>query len=223
MSMLLFCAHCIFSYPLFHIIILVSHAEINVNSMESWADDIMGAECIDEYKAILQKLGKTRRNHVFQAFGIKAPQHVAAIRHQAAEEKRKQTKEAQGAKVAGGASTTAQLEQKKRKPSAKTSGPPKQTCVTNILLGASSPLKVKGDSKDTRDEKARPLTTPPLASAPPPPSEPRVSDSGSGKLPLLEVSDQEAKSDEDDGEQINIVGSPIGGTKTRTSSLPKQI
>jgi hypothetical protein len=151
---------------------------------------------------------------VFQAFGIEAQQRVATIKHQATEEKRKQTKEAQGAKVASGALATAQLEQKKRKLGAKTSGPPKRKRVMDILFGASSPLKAKGDSEDARDEKARPLVTPPLASAPPPLSEPRVSDSGSGQLPRLEVINQEAESDEDDGEQINIVGSPIGGAKT---------
>jgi hypothetical protein len=33
--------------------------EINANSVESWADDILGAESISEYKAIFQKLGGT--------------------------------------------------------------------------------------------------------------------------------------------------------------------
>jgi hypothetical protein len=33
--------------------------EINMNSVESWADDIVGAESIGEYKAIFQKLGGT--------------------------------------------------------------------------------------------------------------------------------------------------------------------
>jgi hypothetical protein len=52
---------------------------------------------------------------VFLAFGIEAPPHISAIRHQAAEEKRKLKKEAQGAKAVGGTPATAQLEQKKEK------------------------------------------------------------------------------------------------------------
>jgi hypothetical protein len=62
-----------------------------MNSVESWADDIVGAESIGEYKAIFQKLGGTHTNRVLKAFGIEAQQHVAAIRHQ--EERRKKKKE----------------------------------------------------------------------------------------------------------------------------------
>jgi hypothetical protein len=121
---------------------------------------------------------------------------------------------AQGVKVAGGASATAHLEQKKRKPGAKPSGPQKRTRVGDILFGSSSPLKAKGDSKDAWDEEASPRAATPLASTLAPPSQPKVSGSGSGQLPSLDISDQEAKSDEDGGRQVDIVGSPVGGAQT---------
>ncbi|RLM57967.1 putative retrotransposon protein [Panicum miliaceum] len=188
-------------------------AKINANSMESWADDILGAESIGEYKAIFQKLGGTRTNRVFQALGIEAPRRVAALNHQAAEEKKLKKEKAQGATVADGTSTNAHLEKKKRKLGPKTSGPPKWTRIADILFGAYSLLKAKGDSEDTGDEEAGPLATPPLASALSSPSRPRVFGSGSSQLLALDVSDQEAEKDEDDGEHIDIVGSPVGGAK----------
>jgi hypothetical protein len=87
-------------------------AEINANSIESWADDILGAEYIGEYKAIFQKLGGTCTNRAFQAFC----KRIAAIKHQEIEEKWKRKKEmSQGTKVvvpagAGGISATTHLE-----------------------------------------------------------------------------------------------------------------
>jgi hypothetical protein len=87
-------------------------AEIDANSIKSWADEILGAESIGEYQVILKKLG-ARPNWVFQAFKIKALPRVAAIRHRATEEKKKLKKEkAQEAKASGSTSATAHLESK---------------------------------------------------------------------------------------------------------------
>ncbi|RLM56159.1 hypothetical protein C2845_PM10G11420 [Panicum miliaceum] len=178
--------------------------DFDENSVESWADEILGAESFGEYKAILQKLGGTRTNRVFRAFEIEAPPSITATRHQAAKEKWKLKKETQEMKAVGGAPVTAQLEQKKRKLGAKAGGPSKRTRVVDILFGASSPLTAKENVEDA-------LSTPPLSSVPPPPSQPRVSSSGSSPLPGLDVSDQETESNE----QVDILGSPSGDAKTR--------
>ncbi|RLM69975.1 hypothetical protein C2845_PM17G09020 [Panicum miliaceum] len=63
--------------------------QVNPSSMESWADEILGAESISEYKLIIKQLGGTRTNRVFRALGIIAPDRAASVRHKAVEEKRR--------------------------------------------------------------------------------------------------------------------------------------
>jgi hypothetical protein len=134
--------------------------------VESWADDILGPESIGEYKAIFQKLVGTHTNHVFQAFRIEALQCIAAIRHQAVEEKRKKKKEkVEEVQLVSGDSAIAHLEQKKWKLCTKVNGSLKRTRVVDILFGSSSPLKAKGDSEDIVDVEPSPLAASPVTSA----------------------------------------------------------
>ncbi|RLN38632.1 hypothetical protein C2845_PM01G44450 [Panicum miliaceum] len=62
--------------------------QVDPTSVESWADEILGAES-NEYKLILKQLGGTRTNRVFHALGISVPARAASVRHKAAEEKHK--------------------------------------------------------------------------------------------------------------------------------------
>jgi hypothetical protein len=173
------------------------------------ADDILGAESIDEYKAIFQKLGGPHTNYVFQALGIEAPPRAATLRRQAAEEKKLRREKAQGVKIAGGTSGTTHLESKKRKLGPKAGGPPKLSKAAKTLF-ASSPLKATRDSEDATNVEASPLAALPLTSVEPPSVHPKVSDSGSGRLAGLDVSDQEVECDKGAGGHIDV-GLPTGG------------
>lgn len=76
------------------------------------------------------------------------------------------------------------------------------------IVGASLPLTAKENVEDA-------LAAPPLSSVPPPPSQQKVFGSGSSPLLGLDVSDQEAKNDEDVDEQVDILGLPFGDRKAR--------
>jgi hypothetical protein len=56
---------------------------------------------------------------------------------------------------------------------------------------------------------------------PPPPSQPKVFGSGSGSLLGLDVSDQEAESNEDGDEQVDIFGLPAGDAKSLDVVAPE--
>ncbi|RLN34565.1 hypothetical protein C2845_PM03G30740 [Panicum miliaceum] len=91
--------------------------EVDPNAVERWADEILGAGSIGEYKLILKQLGGTRTNRVFRALGIEAPSWVALVRHKVAEEKRR-AKEIAAAGVAAAeekrvAPPTSRLEKRK--------------------------------------------------------------------------------------------------------------
>lgn len=93
----------------------------------------------------------------------------------------------------------------------------------DILFVSSSPLKAKGDSKDTVDVEPSPLATSPVTSAPPASVEPKVSAGGSSGLPGLDVSKQEVESDEDGSGHIDIVGSPGGDAEDRDLVVAEEI
>jgi ribosomal protein L12E/L44/L45/RPP1/RPP2 len=76
-------------------------------------------------------------NRVFHAFGIKAPPHVAALRHKAAEDKKKDellSKTSKDNECAVGGSATARSETKKRKRVAKSRGAPKRSWLIDAVL-----------------------------------------------------------------------------------------
>ncbi|RLN23149.1 hypothetical protein C2845_PM07G10900 [Panicum miliaceum] len=79
---------------------------IDSSAIESWTDEILGAESIGEYKAIMKQLGGTHTKRVFRALGIDALERTASLKHKIAEEKR-------GAKKDGGAPATVKLEKQK--------------------------------------------------------------------------------------------------------------
>jgi hypothetical protein len=95
-------------------------------SIERRADDILGLETSAKYKSIKQKLGGTRVNRIFQAFGVKAPSRIAAAKHKVAEDKKRSKRSFLGAKMSeGGGSSiaTSRLEkEKKRKSGVKPGG-----------------------------------------------------------------------------------------------------
>jgi hypothetical protein len=74
-------------------------------------------------------------NRVFHAFGIKAPPHVAALRHKAAEDKKKDkqlSKMSKDNECAAGGSATARSETKKRKCVVKSRGAPKRSWLIDL-------------------------------------------------------------------------------------------
>jgi hypothetical protein len=115
-------------------------------------------------------------------------------------------------KVVSGTSATVHLEKKKRKLGPKAGGPPKRSCAEVLLFG-SPPMKAR-DYEDVTEVERSPLaallvTSVLLASV-----EPQASASGSGGLLGVDVSDQEAESDEDGGRHVDIEGSPVEGAES---------
>lgn len=120
------------------------YVAIDLGFIERRTDDILGLETSTEYKAIKKKLGGTRTNRVFLAFGVTAPQRIAGMKHKEAEdkEKGKQLIKATKASEGGGSSyATASLEQRKRKH--KTKGASGRKCSRLIDAVPSGPPRFK--------------------------------------------------------------------------------
>lgn len=64
----------------------------------------------------------------------------------------------------------------------------------------------EGDSEDASDKEVIPLAASPVMIMPPHPATPKVTDSGFGGPPSLDISDREAESDEDDGGDVDAMG-----------------
>jgi hypothetical protein len=108
---------------------------------------------------------------VFLAFGVTAPQRIAAMKHKEAEdkEKGKQLIKATKASEGGGSSyATASLEQKKRKHKTKGASGHKHSHLIDTVPSGPPPLQDKGDSEDAME--ASPIAAAPMSMALPHPS-----------------------------------------------------
>jgi hypothetical protein len=116
--------------------------------IESRADEMVAPVSKDEYKALVSHLNRVRRNWVFHALGLSAPQWAA---------------EAKLAEGQGTAPTSA-LEKAKRKQASSTVAPKKKGRILDDIL-QQSPLRSKGDSEDgLSGDSNRPSTeAPPFA------------------------------------------------------------
>jgi hypothetical protein len=83
--------------------------------------------------------------------------------------------------------------------------------VADILFGSSLPLKAKGYSEDAGEEEVSPLAASPVMIMPHFLVLPKVSNSSFGRPPGLDVTDREAESNDDDGRDVDVVGSPARG------------
>ena len=65
-------------------------ADTNPKAIETAADEFVGPVGLVEYKQLVEKLGRTRRNRVFSFFGINPPRREAEAVIAEAEEKKQQ-------------------------------------------------------------------------------------------------------------------------------------
>ena len=99
--------------------------------IESRADEMVGPVSRGEYKSLVSHLSGVRRNRVFHALGLSAPQRTAEV------------KLAEGQ----GATPTSALEKAKRKRASSSAAPKKKGRILDDIL-QQSPLRSKGDSED---------------------------------------------------------------------------
>ena len=59
---------------------LIGNAGVDPAVVESRADEMVGSVSRDEYKALVAHLSGVRRNRVFHALGLSAPQRVADVK-----------------------------------------------------------------------------------------------------------------------------------------------
>ena len=111
-------------------------ADIDSKAIETAADEFIGLVGLVEYKQLVEKLG-TRRNRVFNFFGINPPRREAEVAIAEAEEK-KQQKEQQKAAASGVGATNA-LEKKKRRGKASGTSAPKRPKLLESIF-TSGPL-----------------------------------------------------------------------------------
>ena len=174
-------------------------AGVDLIVIESQADEMVGSVSRDEYKALVGHLSGARRNRVFHALGLAAPQRAAELK----------LVEGQG-----GPKKAKALEKAKRKRASSSAEPKRRGRLLDAIL-QQSPLQSKGGSEDDGSEDNNPVAAevPPFSApkeAPPLRAVPLNLD--------LEFSTAPESDDEEGNEEVNIViDSP------RCSSAPCEV
>jgi len=156
----------------------------------------------DEYKALVAHLSGVRRNRVFHALGLYAPQRAADVK----------LAEGQDAAPAHALEKVKALEKAKRKRASSSAAPTKKSRILDDILHQ-SPLRSKGESEDggSEDSNRPPTEATPFGI-------PQVAVPLRAVHPGLDLEFSTALESEDEGdvEEVNVVvDSP------RRSSLPR--
>ena len=102
---------------------------------------MVGSVSRDEYKALVAHLSGVRRNRVFHALGLSAPQREAEVK----------LAEGQDATPAHASGKAKALEKTKRKRASSLAAPMKKSRILDDILHQ-SPLRRKGESEDGGSE-----------------------------------------------------------------------
>ena len=116
---------------------LFGNAGVDPAVIESQGDEMVGSVSRDEYKALVAHLSGVRRNRVFHALGLSAPQRAAEVK----------LAEGQDAAPAHASGKTKALEKTKRKRASSSAAPTKKSRILDDILHQ-SPLRSKGESED---------------------------------------------------------------------------
>ena len=193
LKLLLWCTLRSFAYTF----CIFGDAGVDPVVIESRADEMVGSVSRDEYKALVGHLSGARRNRVFHALGLSAPQREA------------ESKLAEGQ---GGPKKAKALEKAKRKQASSSAEPKKKSRLINSILHQ-SPLQSKGESEDggSEDSNRPPTEATPFGI-------PQVAVPLRAVHPGLDLEFSTAQESEGEGnvEEVNVVvDSP------RRSSLPR--
>jgi len=170
---------------------LIGNAGVDPAVVESRADEMVGSVSRDEYKALVAHLSGVRRNRVFHALGLSAPQRAAEVK----------LAEGQDAAPAHASGKAKALEKIKRKRASSSAAPTKKSRILDDILHQ-SPLRSKGESEDGGSEDSnRPPTAATSFGIP------------QGAVPLravhpgldLEFSTALESEDEGDVKEVNVV------------------
>jgi len=180
---------------------LFGNAGVDPAVIESRADEMVGSVSRDEYKALVAHLSGVRRNRVFHALGLSAPQRAAEL------------KLAEGQ---GGPEKAKALEKAKRKQAPSSAAPTKKSRILDDILHH-SPLWSKGESEDggSEDSKRPPTEATPFGV-------PQLAVPLRAVHPGLDLEFSTALESEDDGdgEEVNVVDVSPASRLSRAEPLP---
>jgi len=170
---------------------LFGNAGVDPAVIESRADEMVGSVSRDEYKALVAHLSGVRRNRVFHALGLSAPQRAAEVK----------LAEGQDAAPPHASGKAKALEKTKRKRASSSAAPTKKSRILDDILHQ-SPLRSKGESEDGGNEDSN---RPPTEATPF--GIPQVAVPLRAVHPCLDLEFSTALESEDEGdvEEVNVV------------------